>query len=499
MTNRRQANTALALSALSFGVTFAVWVQYGVLLTYFADSKAFEFDRSQMGWLLGAPILTGSLLRLPLGVAADQFGGRTVMATLLLLTAVPTYLLSLAHTYAQFLLAGVGFGLGGASFAVGVAYVSTWFPKEKIGTALGIFGVGTMGAAFTSMCGPVLLGLLTQNGMHPDDWRLLPRIYAVALVVTGVAVLLLATDRRPDVQRTLTLRQRLAPLRDAVVWRFGLYYFLVFGGFVAVSQWAIPYFVNVYEMSITQAGFLAAAFSLPSSLVRAVGGWLSDRWGARSIMYWVFGVIAGVSGILIVPRMTIESTGEGVLAFSPGVVTEVGAQRIRVDETNYRVRPMAADAAESADRILPRLRTWQEPVVQVGSRVLKKQLIARGVTHIYYPANLWLFTLLLFVLGAAKGVGMGAVFKLIAVQFPNSVGVTGGMVGVIGGLGGVVCPILFGYLLRLTGLWTSCWFFLGLLAIVCLVWMHVTVKRMNERWKASMASVRRPAQELAAE
>ena len=128
--------------------------------------------------------------------------------------------------------------------------------------------------------------------------------------------------------------------------------------------------------------------------------------------------------------------------------------------------------------VFPKSRFWQEPAVNVGDKVVKKQLLARGITHIYFQANVWIFTFLIFVVGIVMGIGKAAAYRPIPDYFPNDVGVVGGMVGVIGGLGGFACPIVFGYLLQYTGLWTTCWmFFLGLTAL-CLIWMHLVVRRI---------------------
>jgi NNP family nitrate/nitrite transporter-like MFS transporter len=131
--------------------------------------------------------------------------------------------------------------------------------------------------------------------------------------------------------------------------------------------------------------------------------------------------------------------------------------------------------------IWPRATSWQESAVEVGEEVKKKQLLARGVTHIFFQANVWIFTILSLILGSVMGIGKAAVYKHIPDYFPNDVGVVGGIVGVLGGIGGFVCPIVFGYLLNQTGLWTTCWMFFFVLILVCLVWMHMTVRRMMQR------------------
>ena len=481
MTERRDSIRALVMSTLAFAVCFACWVLNGVLITHLVEAQLFVFSKAQVGWLLGVPILTGSILRLPAGLLTDKYGGRAVFTGLMLVSALPMYLTSLASTFGEFLAASLCFGLTGASFAVGVAYVAVWTPPQRMGTALGIFGAGNAGAALTSIVGPILLSKLTFGGQYLDGWRTLPRIYAALLVITGFTFYLLTRTRLPGQGSGQSLAQRLIPLRSLQVWRFGLYYVAVFGGFVALSQWMIPYYVNSYGVSVSTAGLLTACFSLPSAATRSLGGWLADRIGARSVMYWVFGVMIIGCGMLMIPKMDIESPGEGIMASASGTVRAVSASHVLIDNKSYglQVPPPAGDASTALEMLVfPVITQWQEPVVKEGDRVSRQQLLARGITHLHFQANIVVFTAILFVVGCAMGIGMAGVFKHIPYYFPNSVGVTGGMVGVIGGLGGFACPILFGYLLRLSGFWISCWGFLLILALICLIWMHAVIRRM---------------------
>ena len=184
------------------------------------------------------------------------------------------------------------------------------------------------------------------------------------------------------------------------------------------------------------------------------------------------------------------SPGEGILADKAGTVTRIEPNAIQVDEHIYKLKAPETDAAASETLsargsslsegtiIWPRQASWQEPAVKVGQKVKKKELVARGTTHVYFQANVWVFTAIVFLVGIVMGVGKAAVYRHIPDYFPTDVGVVGGLVGVIGGLGGFVCPILFGYLLKLTGLWTSCWLFLAILSLVCLVWMHLVILKM---------------------
>jgi NNP family nitrate/nitrite transporter-like MFS transporter len=479
MTERAKAWSVLTANTVAFTVCFAVWMMYGVLITFLVDSHAYAFDRLQMGWLIGIPVLSGSLLRLPVGVLTDKYGGRGVYAGVMLVSAAASFLTSFAGSFWGFIWGGLGFGLAGTSFAVGIAYTSVWFPSSRQGTALGIFGAGNAGAAITSVGAPILLRWLTDGGANLDAWRALPRIYAVGLVLMTLVFWAFTYPRRVEHGQELTLLQRLAPLKVVRVWRFGLYYFLVFGGFVALAQWLIPYYVNVYNTSVARAGLLAAIFSAPSGVIRALGGYLSDRFGARTVMYWILGGSAVCCALLVVPRMDVRSPGEGVLAFSPGTVGVVTAEAVVVGERSYplRVKPVERSYDEET-LVWPRWSFWQEPAVLPGDRVVKKQLLARGVTHIYFQANIWIFTGLAFLVGILMGIGKAAVYKHIPDYFPQQVGVVGGIVGVLGGLGGFFCPILFGYLLQHTGIWTTCWMFFLMLSVGSLAWMHVVIRRM---------------------
>lgn len=481
MQDKQRALRVLILNTFAFTVCFAAWMMNGVLITFLVDNGVYQWDKAQLGWLIGIPVLTGSITRLPVGVLTDKYGGRKVYAALMLLAAFFMFMVSYADSYSGFLLAGLGFGVSGASFAVGIAYTSVWFPPQYQGTALGVFGAGNAGAALTSIFAPMLLKSLTNGGENLEGWRTMPRIYAALLLGTALLFWFLTYEKKVVQSKTMTLAERLSPLRHMRVWRFGLYYFLVFGGFVALAQWLIPYYVNVYSMSVATAGLLASIFSFPSGVIRAVGGWMSDKFGARSVMYWVLGTIAIASALLSIPRMDLQSPGAGVMAKRPGIVTEVASDKVVIGDQVYKLIPPATDADwkdQDGFQPFPKSRSWQVPAVKVGDKVKKKELVARGVTYVHFQSNVWIFTCLVFVVGIAMGIGKAAVYKHIPDYFPNEVGVVGGMVGVLGGLGGFVCPIIFGYLLKGTGIWSTCWVFFLILTIVCLVWMHLVIRKM---------------------
>jgi NNP family nitrate/nitrite transporter-like MFS transporter len=480
------------MNILMFALCFAAWTLFGVLITFLVDHRVLELDKAQIGWLMGAPILTGSILRLPVGVLSDRFGGKAVTLWIMLLSSGAMFAMSFADGFVQLFCFGLMFGLVGATFASGVALTSVWFPKNRQGTALGLLGLGNVGTSITALSAPALLKWATNDGERLEGWRLVPQIYAGALVVMAVSFWALSVSRRPDTPpRSLSVMLR--PLRQVRVWRFGLYYFLVFGGFVSLSQWLIPYSLNVYGMTLASAGVLATMFSMPSALTRAVGGIVSDRYGARATLYAVLSGVFLLFVLLIAPRMDITSPGEGILAERAGAVTEVGANSIVAAGVTYalRMRSSENDAYDSTALVWPQFTSWHVPVVEPGDTVTKKQVLAKGVTHIYFQANRTVFTVFLLLAGVLMGLGMAAVFKHIPEYFPSDVPVVGGLVGVIGGLGGFFLPIIFGYALKATGVWTTCFVLLALLAAVCLGWMHLVIARSASKHERSELEARK--------
>lgn len=478
----KKANRTLFLNTFAFTICFAVWLLNGVLVTFLVDNHVFDWSSVQVGWLIGIPILTGALFRLPAGILTDKYGGKPIYAGLLLLCAIPMYLLSYATDFWSFALCSLGFGMAGTSFAVGIAYTSIWFPKEKQGIVLGIFGAGNAGAAITTMIGPKLLDYLTVGKTSLEGWRVMPQLYAVTLIVVAILFFFLTENKKPTTS-TKTLIGMLKPLKSARVWRFGLYYFLVFGCFVSFAGWLVPYYTNVYKLDLATAGLLVSAFSIPTGIIRIFGGWLSDRFGARKIMYWVLISSIMFSILLFIPKMDIFTTGKGINAEQAGIVTEVTSSHIKVGGKKYNLirKENRLANADNEFRILPVKETWQEAKVKVGDTVAKKQLLIEGKTHIYFQANLWVFAILVVFIGIIWGIGMAAVYRHIPDYFPQEVGVVGGMVGVLGGLGGFVCPILFGYLLEGTGVWSSSWIVMFFLSAICLVWMHHVIKKMIDQ------------------
>ena len=310
---RHDQNQALGLSTFAFTVCFAVWTIFSIIGI---EIKAeLGLNETQFGLLLGTPILTGSLSRLLLGIWTDQHGGRLVFPLTMLAAAAATFLLSFADSYGLVLLAALGLGLAGGSFAVGIAYVSKWFPLERQGTALGIFGMGNVGAALTKFVAPFVMVAM--------GWMAVAQIWAIALAVIAVLFWILSKDdpefagRKLSGEKPRSILEQLEPLKNQQVWRFSLYYFFVFGAFVALALWLPRYMMGVYGVDIKVAGMLAATFSLSASLFRAYGGVLSDRYGARKVMYATFGVSLICLFMLSYPSADYVIHGiEGDISFS---------------------------------------------------------------------------------------------------------------------------------------------------------------------------------------
>ncbi|MCC7301781.1 MAG: NarK/NasA family nitrate transporter [Bacteroidia bacterium] len=483
-----KAHRMLFLNTLAFTLCFAVWMFNGVMVTFLVDKGIFSWGPIEIGWLLGIPVLTGSIFRLPVGILTDKFGGKWVFIGTLLICALPMFLMSFATTYLHFVLLSFGIGLAGTGFAVGIAYTSVWYPKKWQGTALGTFGAGNAGAAITTLLAPTLLLQFTSNGTDLEGWRLLPKIYALGLVAMAVVMIIFAINRKPET-KSQTLTEILQPLKSIRMWRFGLYYFLVFGCFVAFAQWLVPYYVNVYGTSLVVAGLFASLFSLPSGVIRALGGWMSDKWGARIVMVRVFMFSIALSALLVFPRMDIFTPGKGIIAGQNATVVSVSDTLIITDNLHYPVskKKEVLDEKAASTYFFPHKISWQEPVVKEGDAVKKKQLLARGTSHIHFSANMWVYSVLVLIIGIVWGIGKAGVYKFIPDYFPGQVGTVGGMVGVIGGLGGFVCPIVFGYLLEWTGIWTSCWILMLLVSLLCFIWMRRVVASVVRKHAPSIA------------
>ena len=428
MTERDEARGArtrvLTLSTVSFTLMFAVWLMFGILGK--PISTEFGLSEVELSWIIAVAVLNGSMWRLPTGMITDRIGGRKVMTFLLLATALPAYLVAHAQSYPMLLVLAFLVGFAGNSFSAGIAWNSAWQPREHQGFALGVFGAGNVGASVTKFIGPAIItgtAGATYLGFVEGGWRLVPVVYAVLLVALAAATWFIAPhhDRVPGAGQPL--RAQMKPLKEVRVWRFGLYYVAVFGAYVALAAWLPTYYLDNFDVSLQTAALLTALFIFPASLLRPLGGTLSDRFGARRVMYWVFGAMLLTSGILMMPN------GYLVIDHADGSQTE----------------------------------------------------------HLGYSIGVVWFTVLVFLLGCAMGIGKAAVFKHIPEYFPGNVGAVGGLVGMLGGLGGFFLPPLFAYTKAWFGFPSSTFFVLFVLTAVCALWMHWTVMDMLHRESPPLA------------
>jgi NNP family nitrate/nitrite transporter-like MFS transporter len=281
MTRKSQALSVLMVSTLSFTVCFMVWMMFGVI--GIPIKKALALNATEFGLLTAMPVLTGSLVRVPLGIWTDRYGGRIVMTVLMALTIPAIWLMSYATAYWHFLAIGLVVGLAGGSFSVGTPYVARWFPRHQQGFAMGIYGAGNSGAAVNKFLAPALVVAF--------GWTTVPLVYAAIMTITVVFFWFFShSDPAHLVARHVTFRQQLKVLADPKVLKYCQFYSIVFGGYVALALWMVQYYVGEFGLDIRTAALLAACFSLPGGVLRAVGGWMSDKWGAHSVTWWVMWV-----------------------------------------------------------------------------------------------------------------------------------------------------------------------------------------------------------------
>ena len=327
MKSRVGSGRVLTLSTFAFTLMFAVWLMFGVL--GIPIQKEFGITDSQLAWLSAVAILNGSIWRLLLGILADRIGGKKVTVAMLLVTSIPAYLLAhLELTYTWLLVLAFFVGFAGNLFSVGIAWNSHWFDRSRQGFALGVFGAGNVGASATKFIGPVVIagtvGGSYLGGMIPGGWRFVPALYAILLVLTAIAIQFLTPADAEHLQKARPLRQMFAPLKYLQVWRFSFYYVIVFGAYVALASWMPKYYVSVYELELQNAALLTALFIFPASLLRPLGGYLSDKIGARRLMYGTFVTMLIALLFLAAPfGYIVLNTPDGpreVLPYSLGVI-----------------------------------------------------------------------------------------------------------------------------------------------------------------------------------
>jgi len=301
-------NQQLALGTVSFAICFAAWG----LISAFAPrfQQAFHLTATQTAFLVAVPVLLGALLRVVTGMLADRFGGRTVFALLMIIVAVPACVVPMVPSYRMLLYVAFFLGIAGSSFAVGVGFVSRWFPPETQGGALGIYGLGNIGQSAAVFLGPVLAVAV--------GWRSIFRGMAALLVIWGVAFFLLAHNS-PKAVRPSSLGAMLQLLsRERLSWVLSLFYFLTFGGFVAFSIYLPVLLKDQFGLKPADAGLRTAGFVVVATLARPLGGWLSDKIGGARVLQAVFLGIIPFALLMAWPSMLPFTVGALASAFLLG-------------------------------------------------------------------------------------------------------------------------------------------------------------------------------------
>ena len=378
---RANATRNLVLATLAFAVAFVGWSLIAPLAKRFQDDLDLTNTRTLM--LTAVPVVLGSLLRIPVGALTDRLGGRVMFPIVLVVSAIPAVIFGFVEGYAALIVVGFFLGIAGSSFAVGVPFVAGWYPKERQGFALGVYGMGNIGTAIAAFGAPAIVDWLGREALGI--------VAAILLVATAVVFYSMAEDppRGPAVDYGAVLRS------GWKLWRLALLYFVTFGGFVAMAVFLPKLLRDWFDISLTNAGLRAAGFTAVATLARPVGGFLSDKIGSATVLVVVF----------------------------------VGA---------------GLDAA------------W--------------------LAHISSDPTWLPVTIACLTLAGFLGLGNGAVFKAVPLDFPEATGAATGIVGAAGGLGGFFPPVVMGIVKDHFD--TYALGFLGLLvfAVVCLV-VALTMRR----------------------
>ncbi|GAA0859251.1 nitrate/nitrite transporter [Aliiglaciecola litoralis] len=371
---------------------------------------------TQMGILLSAPIITGALLRLPIGILCERYSSKVLFVIQMFVVVPPLFLLPAVDSFGGYLIVGLLIGISGVSFTIGIRYLTDWFKSTEQGTAMGVFGAGNAGAAISLIVVPYI------NDVW--GWHYIGPTYSILVLITCLAFWFIAPNA-PHYQSNAKPKDFAfftKPLKQAKVWRFGLYYYFVFGSFLALILWLPQYYVNAYTLPFNQAMALTLLFVISSSMARAAGGWFADRFGARNVNWSVFWICLICLFFLSYPPTTMTIHG--------------------VDKD----------------------------------------------VNLSIELNVWIFTLLLLIIGLAQGFGRASVYKLINDYYPEQMGSVGGLVAMLGALGGCTLPVLFGLAVDWVGVYSACFMLLYGVLAVCMLLMHLAIKR--ERYMQRVANAK---------
>jgi MFS transporter, NNP family, nitrate/nitrite transporter len=299
-TFRPGAPRALFLSTTAFAVSFAVWGLLAALAPTF--TQLYNLSATQKSVMIAVPVLLGSIGRLFSGMFADKFGGRNVMSALLIFSAIPAVAIGFSTSFNQLVIFGLFLGIAGTTFPVGVGFTSRWFAPEKQGTALGVYGMGNIGQSIAVFFAPVLAIAL-------GGWRTVFFIFAAVALIWGI-VFYLSAENDTTTARPRSLTEMLQPLRSSkIAWILSLFYFLTFGGFVALALYMPTFLREIFNLTPTDAGARTAGFVVLATLMRPVGGMVADRIGGAKVLMVVFAAIAALSLLLSFTTIVLFTIG----------------------------------------------------------------------------------------------------------------------------------------------------------------------------------------------
>jgi NNP family nitrate/nitrite transporter-like MFS transporter len=299
-TYRPGASRALFLSTTAFAVSFAVWGLIAALAPTF--TQIYSLSATEKSLMIAVPVLLGSIGRLFSGILADKYGGRNVFAALLVFSAVPAIAIGFSTSFTQLVIFGLLLGIAGTTFPVGVGFTSRWFAAEKQGTALGVYGMGNIGQSIAVFVAPVL-------AIQLGDWRTVFFIFAAVTLIWG-AVFFMFAENDKTTARPKSLAESLAVLKNSrIAWVLSLFYFLTFGGFVALALYMPTFLREIFSLTPTDAGARTAGFVVLATLMRPVGGILADKVGGARVLLFVFAAIAVLSLLLSFTTIALFTIG----------------------------------------------------------------------------------------------------------------------------------------------------------------------------------------------
>ena len=298
----------LSLGTGAFALCFAVFGTMSAMMPIL--SKQMHLTAVQKSIAVALPVLLGSLGRIPLGILTDRFGGRIVFSCVMVMSIIPAFLMGTVEDYHHLLFYGFFIGVALASFSVGVGFVSGWYPPQRQGFALGVYGAGNIGQSLAAFGSPFIAAAF---GIRWGFWTF------GALLAIWLVIFIAAARNAPREGGVKSLADTVRPLRDGRSWILSLYYFLTFGGFVAMGVYLPIFLTEMFGLTPQDAGLRTAGFIVLATILRPIGGTLADKIGGRAILRWVFPLVAVMAIFLACPMMTTFTVGALGMAAAIGL------------------------------------------------------------------------------------------------------------------------------------------------------------------------------------